>query len=81
MSFGYFRCNFFTSLNCLILQLEGSKDFEKVFREMEESKICVGHSLLYEWYAVFLEAKGKWQEAHMVYQIGISRSLMCILVL
>ncbi|XP_021894250.1 mitotic checkpoint serine/threonine-protein kinase BUB1 isoform X2 [Carica papaya] len=60
-------------LKIWFLYLEGSKDFEKVFREMEESKICVGHSLLYEWYAVFLEAKGKWQEAHMVYQIGISR--------
>ncbi|XVE92741.1 hypothetical protein REPUB_Repub01dG0125700 [Reevesia pubescens] len=40
---------------------------------MEENEICIRHSLLYEWYAYFLEAKGKWKEAHMVYQIGISR--------
>ncbi|KAK0590744.1 hypothetical protein LWI29_031169 [Acer saccharum] len=40
---------------------------------MEKIEICIGHSLLYQWYALFLEAKGKWQDAHMVYQIGISR--------
>lgn len=40
---------------------------------MEENKICVGQSLLYESYALFLEAKGKLLDAFMVYQIGVSR--------
>ncbi|XWS54168.1 hypothetical protein CRYUN_Cryun10bG0066400 [Craigia yunnanensis] len=31
------------------------------------------YTLLYEVYAYFLEAKGKWKEAHMIYQTGISR--------
>ncbi|KAH7576961.1 hypothetical protein JRO89_XS01G0183100 [Xanthoceras sorbifolium] len=56
-----------------LIELEGNKDFEKVFRDIEETEICIGHSLLYQWYALFLEAKGKWQDAHMVYHIGISR--------
>ncbi|KAK6241708.1 hypothetical protein SCA6_007097 [Theobroma cacao] len=60
-------------LKIWFIYLEGSKDFESVFREIEENEICIGHSLLYEWYAYFLEAKGKWKEAHTVYQIGISR--------
>ncbi|KAL5793747.1 hypothetical protein ACOSP7_002341 [Xanthoceras sorbifolium] len=60
-------------LKIWFLYLEGNKDFEKVFRDMEETEICIGHSLLYQWYALFLEAKGKWQDAHMVYHIGISR--------
>ncbi|KAG8473325.1 hypothetical protein CXB51_035457 [Gossypium anomalum] len=60
-------------LKIWFLYLEGSKDYENIFREMEENKICIGHSLLYEWYAYFLEAKGKWKEAHIIYHIGISR--------
>ncbi|KAK9000883.1 hypothetical protein V6N11_081365 [Hibiscus sabdariffa] len=40
---------------------------------MEENEICIGNSLLYEWYAYFLEAKGKWKEAHIIYHMGISR--------
>ncbi|KAE8687790.1 Mitotic checkpoint serine/threonine-protein kinase BUB1 [Hibiscus syriacus] len=40
---------------------------------MEENEICIGHSLLYEWYAYFLEAKGKWKEAQIIYRMGISR--------
>ncbi|MBA0573245.1 hypothetical protein Golob_000528 [Gossypium lobatum] len=60
-------------LKIWFLYLEGSKDYENIFREMEENEICIGHSLLYEWYAYFLEAKGKWKEAHIIYHIGISR--------
>ncbi|OMO62764.1 hypothetical protein CCACVL1_22643 [Corchorus capsularis] len=60
-------------LKIWFIYLEGREDFERIFREMEEYKICIGAALLYEWYAYFLEAKGKWKEAHMVYQIGISR--------
>ncbi|GLT26028.1 hypothetical protein SLA2020_011190 [Shorea laevis] len=60
-------------LKIWFIYLEGSEDFERVFREMEENEICVGHNLLYEWYAYFLEAKGRWKEANMVYQTGISR--------
>ncbi|CAN1351416.1 Mitotic checkpoint serine/threonine-protein kinase BUB1 [Linum perenne] len=64
---------FGSSMFCLIRQLECSGDFETVFKEMETSKICIDNSLLYELYAGFLEAKEMWQEAHMVYRIGILR--------
>lgn len=47
---------------------------------MEENKICINHSLLYEWYALFLEAKGRWKEARIVYHIGISRSLTFLII-
>ncbi|KAL4318919.1 hypothetical protein GQ457_18G014660 [Hibiscus cannabinus] len=60
-------------LKIWFIYLEGSKDYESVFREMEENEICIGNSLLYEWYAYFLEAKGKWKEAHIIYHMGISR--------
>lgn len=60
-------------LKIWFLYLDGRKDYDKVFREMEELRICIGHSLLYQWYALFLELKEKWRDAHMVYQIGISR--------
>jgi hypothetical protein len=51
------------------------KDFERVFREMVESEICIGNSLLYVCYASILESKGKLHDAHMVYQSGVLRSL------
>jgi hypothetical protein len=51
------------------------KDFERVFREMVESEICLGHSLLYVCYASILESKGMLHDAHMVYQSGVLRSL------
>ncbi|KAJ6733993.1 MITOTIC CHECKPOINT SERINE/THREONINE-PROTEIN KINASE BUB1 [Salix koriyanagi] len=60
-------------LKIWLLYLEGSDDFENVFKEMEENNICRGNSLLYELYAGFLEAKEKWKEAYMVYQTGILR--------
>nr|AAM15365.1 predicted protein [Arabidopsis thaliana] len=49
------------------------EDFERVYREIEETEICKGHSLLYEWYAIFLEVKGLWRRANSVYQTGLSR--------
>ncbi|KAJ8749368.1 hypothetical protein K2173_018857 [Erythroxylum novogranatense] len=60
-------------LKIWFLYLEGSNDFEVIFSEMVENKICNDQSLLYEVYAAFLEVKEKWQEAYRVYQIGISR--------
>ncbi|VVA28476.1 PREDICTED: mitotic [Prunus dulcis] len=54
--------------------MDFSEDFESVFQKMWESKICVGNSLLYVWYASFLESKGKLYDASMVYQMGISRN-------
>ncbi|XP_062020062.1 mitotic checkpoint serine/threonine-protein kinase BUB1 [Rosa rugosa] len=50
------------------------EDFEGLFMEMLDRKICIGQSLLYVWYASFLESKGKLYDAHMVYQMGISRN-------
>lgn len=46
---------------------------------MEELGICTGHSFLYQWYAIFLELNEKWRDAHMVYQIGISRCLLLLI--
>ncbi|CAH2051134.1 unnamed protein product [Thlaspi arvense] len=60
-------------LKIWFLYLEGCEDFERVFREVEENEICIGHSLLYEWYALFLEVKGLWRRANLVYQTGLSR--------
>lgn len=60
-------------LKICFLYLEGSEDFERVYKEVEENEICKGHSLLYEWYATFLELKGLWIRAHLVYQTGLSR--------
>ncbi|KAH0983378.1 hypothetical protein GBA52_010555 [Prunus armeniaca] len=54
--------------------MDFSEDFESGFQIMWESKICVGNSLLYIWYASFLESKGKLYDASMVYQMGISRN-------
>ncbi|KAL0885555.1 hypothetical protein Bca101_009538 [Brassica carinata] len=60
-------------IRLLRFRLEGSGDFERVYKEVEENEICKGHSLLYEWYATFLELKGLWTRAHLVYQTGLSR--------
>ncbi|KAL1219378.1 Mitotic checkpoint serine/threonine-protein kinase BUB1 [Cardamine amara subsp. amara] len=60
-------------LKIWFLYLEGSEDFERVYREVEENEICIGHSLLYEWFAIFLEVKGLWRRANSVYQTGLSR--------
>ncbi|XP_057954424.1 mitotic checkpoint serine/threonine-protein kinase BUB1 isoform X2 [Malania oleifera] len=61
-------------LKIWFLYLDGCENYESVFREMEECKICIGHSLLYESYAMFLEAKGKLLDALTVYWTGISRN-------
>ncbi|XP_065876772.1 mitotic checkpoint serine/threonine-protein kinase BUB1-like [Euphorbia lathyris] len=60
-------------LKIWLLYLEGVEDYETVFKEMEKNNICSDHSVLYELYASLLEAKGNWQQAHVVYRIGISR--------
>ncbi|CAN8270970.1 unnamed protein product [Cochlearia groenlandica] len=60
-------------LKIWFLYLDGSEDFERVYREVEENKICIGHASLYEWYAMFLEIKGLWRRANSVYQTGLSR--------
>lgn len=50
------------------------RDFNSVFEEMEERKICFNNSLLYEICALFLEAKGQLTNAHRIYCLGISRN-------
>ncbi|KAH0865932.1 hypothetical protein HID58_083143 [Brassica napus] len=70
----FLKICFLYVINPQILELlEGSEDFESVYKEVEENEICIGHSLLYEWYATFLELKGLWIRAHLVYQTGLSR--------
>ncbi|KAG5545256.1 hypothetical protein RHGRI_017650 [Rhododendron griersonianum] len=58
----------------VVFQMDASPDFESVFREMEQNQMCVNNSMLYESYALFLEAKGKLTDALVVYQFGISRN-------
>ncbi|KAL5573543.1 hypothetical protein UlMin_023140 [Ulmus minor] len=50
------------------------EEFGRIFSDMLERKICIGHAQLYVWYASFLEAKGKLYDAQMVYQMGILRN-------
>ena len=53
-----------------------SEDFESVFKEMLDSNICVNHSSLYVWSAYFFESKGKFHDAHKVYELGILRLVL-----
>ncbi|GAB2294501.1 protein kinase [Dionaea muscipula] len=59
-------------LKVWFLYMDCSGDFESVYGEMEECKICLKNAVLYETGALFLEAKGKLVDAHRVYEIGIS---------
>ncbi|KAI8011109.1 Mitotic checkpoint serine/threonine-protein kinase BUB1 [Camellia lanceoleosa] len=61
-------------LKIWFLYMDSSPDFESIFRVMEQNKICRSNSLLYESYALLLEAKGKLADAFMAYQLGISRN-------
>nr|CAD1819134.1 unnamed protein product [Ananas comosus var. bracteatus] len=61
-------------LKIWILHADEIRDFDRVFRMLEQKGICQGHALLYEAYALFLVAKGNLLEAEKVYQLGISRN-------
>nr|XP_027127429.1 mitotic checkpoint serine/threonine-protein kinase BUB1-like isoform X1 [Coffea arabica] len=61
-------------LKIWFLHMDRSSDYESVFREMEKNKICSSNCSLYEWYALFLEAKGKLIDAYFIYHLGISRN-------
>ncbi|XP_057777342.1 mitotic checkpoint serine/threonine-protein kinase BUB1-like isoform X2 [Salvia miltiorrhiza] len=54
--------------------MDGSSDYERVFKEIEEHRICIRKALLYESFALFLEAKGRLIDACMIYHLGISRN-------
>ncbi|KAL0362317.1 UNVERIFIED_CONTAM: Mitotic checkpoint serine/threonine-protein kinase BUB1 [Sesamum calycinum] len=53
-------------LKIWFLYMDGSSDYERVFREMEERRICIHKALLYESFALFLEAKGRLIDACMI---------------
>lgn len=53
--------------------MDGSSDYDSVFREMLQNKICLSNCMLYEKYALLLEAKCRLIDAFMVYHLGISR--------
>ncbi|KAL6553975.1 hypothetical protein OROMI_019648 [Orobanche minor] len=61
-------------LKIWFLYMDGSSDYESVFKEMEEHRICIHNALLYETSALFLEAKGRLTDACMMYHLGISRN-------
>ncbi|KAI3802254.1 hypothetical protein L1987_30384 [Smallanthus sonchifolius] len=61
-------------LKIWLIYIDFCQDHKAVFREIEQLKICLDKSLLYESYALVLEAMGMMGEAHLVYQSGISRN-------
>ncbi|XP_075497955.1 mitotic checkpoint serine/threonine-protein kinase BUB1 isoform X2 [Primulina tabacum] len=60
-------------LKIWFLYMDGRSDYERVYGEMEENKICIHKAMLYESFALFLELKGRFIDASMVYHLGISR--------
>lgn len=56
------------------LHMDGSSAYESIFREMMQNKICLHNAMLYETYALFLEAKGRLIDAFLVFHLGISRN-------
>lgn len=61
--------------------MDGSSDYERVFKEIEEHRICLRKAMLYESFALFLEAKGSLIDACMIYHLGISRFIFFSLTL
>ncbi|KAL8461236.1 hypothetical protein ACS0TY_032633 [Phlomoides rotata] len=61
-------------LKIWFLYMDGRPDYEGIFREMVENKICIRKALLYESFALFLEAKGRLIDSCMIYHLGISRN-------
>lgn len=61
--------------------MDGSSDYERVFKEIEERRICLRKAMLYESFALFLEAKGSLIDACMIYHLGISRFIFFSLVM
>ncbi|XP_016472484.2 mitotic checkpoint serine/threonine-protein kinase BUB1-like [Nicotiana tabacum] len=61
-------------LKIWFLYMDSSLDHESVYREIEQNKICLFNSMLYETYALFLEAKGMLTDAFRIYHLGISRN-------
>ncbi|KAK4368955.1 hypothetical protein RND71_012747 [Anisodus tanguticus] len=61
-------------LKIWFLHMDSSSDHESIYREIEQNKICLFNSMLYETYALFLEAKGRLIDAFLVYHLGISRN-------
>jgi checkpoint serine/threonine-protein kinase len=57
----------------LILQADCLPDPSDVFLHLAERDIGRDHALLYEAYATYLELKGNFQQAELVYQDGINR--------
>lgn len=54
-------------------QLDGSSDYVGVFGEIEKHRICLCKAMLYESFALFLELKGRFIDASVMYNLGISR--------
>ncbi|XP_076937821.1 mitotic checkpoint serine/threonine-protein kinase BUB1-like [Bidens hawaiensis] len=61
-------------LKIWLIYMDFSPDHKAVFREIEQLKICLDKALLYESYALVLEGMGMLTEAHLMYQLGISRN-------
>jgi hypothetical protein len=58
---------------CNLLQADCLPDPSDVFLHLAERDIGRDHALLYEAYATYLELKGNFKQAELVYQDGINR--------
>jgi checkpoint serine/threonine-protein kinase len=58
---------------CPVLQADCLPDPSDVFLHLAERDIGRDHALLYEAYATYLELKGNFHQAELVYQDGINR--------
>ncbi|KAH9616426.1 hypothetical protein KSS87_005518, partial [Heliosperma pusillum] len=61
-------------LKVWFLHMDAVGDFDSIFREMDNSKICAANSMLYQTYALILEANGQLTDANRIYRLGISRN-------
>ncbi|KAL2328191.1 hypothetical protein Fmac_021618 [Flemingia macrophylla] len=61
-------------LKIWLIYMGVSDDFESVFKEMLDNKICTDNSSLYVWSASFFELKGRLHDALTIYYLGISRN-------
>ncbi|KAI7740424.1 hypothetical protein M8C21_012486, partial [Ambrosia artemisiifolia] len=61
-------------LKIWLLYMDLSGDHAAVFNEIQLLNICLDKALLYESYALLLEAMGLMSQANAVYQSGISRN-------
>ncbi|KAJ1389779.1 Serine/threonine-protein kinase, active site [Sesbania bispinosa] len=61
-------------LKIWLLYMGVSVNFDSIFKEMLDSKVCANNASLYVWSACFFESKGRLRDALTVYYLGICRN-------